>query len=200
MGGLKADASEAAAAAESLVVPAQPSTRGVLESLPDVDKRVEFWDRYAKVVEQVYALDDPAAEFAAIVSALRIEDALTPGRLQEALNDAEDVARRAHRLYVCAKADFDSWELEHEQLLGRMRDGATTELQVEKEQGRRNKAITDADVRARAAQMYPEDWAAANERRGRADGMLDHIKRVASLWEARCYSIAAMLQAGRRKI
>lgn len=152
---------------------------------------------FEKVVERVFDLDDPDAEFQAILTQLTVEEAITPEKVEAALNHAEDTARKAHRLYIVARVDNDRYEVECDAVMGALRDAATSELQAEKDAGERSKAITEADVTGRVATMFPDEWAEVNDRRARAKGMLDHVKRIADLWEGRCYTLSTM--AGRKR-
>ena len=153
---------------------------------------------FTRIVERVFNIGDPDALFTTLTERLSLRDALTPGALQAALNIAEENARLAHQLYVNAKVESERFEIDADIVLGAMRGGATAELQREKDAGQRSKAITDADVREKAATLYPDQWRDTNERRAKAGGMLEHLKRLADLWQTRCYSIGTMLNAGKR--
>lgn len=152
---------------------------------------------FDRVVARVFDLDDPDGEFQAILTQLTVEEAITPEKVEMALNHAEDTARKAHRLYIVARVDNDRYEVECSAVMGALRDAATAELQAEKEAGERSKAITEADVSGRVATMFPDEWTEINDRRAKAKGMLDHVKRIADLWEGRCYTLSTM--AGRKR-
>jgi hypothetical protein len=153
---------------------------------------------FTTIREKVFTLTDPDGEYQHLEDSLSIRAALTPGVLQAALNEAEDNARRAHKLYVVANADYERFERECEPIIESMRDAATRELQHEKDNGMRSKAITDADVRGRASQLFTDEWAAIDARRIKANGMLEHLKVLAKLWENRCYSLNGLNNAGKR--
>ena len=153
---------------------------------------------FTRIVERVFNIGDPDALFTSLTERLSLRDALTPGALQAALNIAEENARLAHQLYVNAKVESERFEIDADIVLGAMRSVATGELQREKDAGQRSKAITDADVREKAAVFYPDQWRDTNERRAKALGMLEHLKRLADLWQTRCYSLGTMLNAGKR--
>lgn len=153
---------------------------------------------WMKIQERVFDLPDPDAEHAELEEALRLTDALTPGNLQAALNAAEDNARRAHRLYVVARAEFERFELEMSPVLEAMREAANRDLQNEKDRKERSKAITDADIKGRASVLFPDEWRAAQSRRLKAEAMMDHLKLFAEMWKQRCFSLSSMLNAGKR--
>jgi hypothetical protein len=176
--------------ADAVTMSAQPSP--INGPMPNVS------ESFSRIVERVFDIGDPDALFTTLMERMSLRDALTPGALQASLNIAEDNARLAHQLYVNAKVESERFEIDSDIVLGAMRAGATAELQREKDAGQRSKAITDADVREKAATLYPDQWRETNERRAKTSGMLEHLKRLADLWQTRCYSLSTMLNAGKR--
>lgn len=142
---------------------------------------------------------DVLKEYQLIEDSLRIKGALTPGAVAAATNNAEDMARRAYRLYIVAVAEHESFVRETDSIVGAMRDGATAELEVEKrtmvkdssgkEKPLRSKLITDADVVAKASQLYPDEWLEVASRRTRAEGMKKMIENLAELAKSRCFTV-----------
>tara|TARA_Y100000034_G_scaffold121344_1_gene165431 strand:+ start:206 stop:811 length:606 start_codon:yes stop_codon:yes gene_type:complete len=191
---LKGDPTAAKAAAEQLVqaAPAQQRSSPLNGPMPSMG------GGFDKIVEHVFELDDPEQVFGQLVEKLKIHDALTPGALQMALNQAEDTARLAHQLFVGTKVDFARFEIDCAEVYAALRDGATAELQAEKDAGERSKAITKDDVTGRVATMYPDEYREISERKAKAEATLEHMKRLAELWQSRCYSVSNMLSAGRR--
>lgn len=190
----KPTATEATAAADSLFgsAPAQkevkrPSAGG--RQLPLLSKR------YLKMVESTFDLPEPDALFERLYDELDIDDALTPGALQAALNKAEKNALLAHKLYVNAKADHAVFEIEMDGVMASMRDVVTAELQAEKDAKTRSKQITEGDIKEYIAWRYADEWGEANTRKVKAEGMLKHVARLSDLWTQRCRSLASMLHA-----
>lgn len=163
-----------------------------LDNLPIMDAP---WQR---IQERTFTLEDPEGLHRELEGALRLTEALTPGNLQAALNDAEDNARRAHQLYIVARVDFERFELEMAPVVDAMREAANQDLQKEKDQKQRSKAITDADIKGRASIMFPDEWALVQRRRAEAEGLMDTLKHFADLWKQRCYSLSTMLNTGKR--
>lgn len=153
---------------------------------------------WQRIQQSVFTLDDPDQVYAELADALRMTEALTPGNLMTALNDAENNARRAHQLYVVARVDFERFELEMGPVIDAMREAANKDLQAEKSKGERSKAITDADIRGRASVLFPDEWGLAQGRRAKAEGFMDTLKHFADLWKQRCFSLSTMLNAGKR--
>lgn len=153
---------------------------------------------WMKIQERVFNVPDPEAEYAELEEALRLTDALTPGNLQAALNSAEDNARRAHRLYIVARVEFERFELECGPVMEAMRDAAAKDLQGEKDRKERSKQITESDIKGRASILFPDEWGLVNSRRVKAEGMMDNLKVFANVWMQRCFSLSSMLNAGKR--
>ena len=185
-------AAEAAAEAgvEGVFASAQPSPTNSVPSMSP---------EYERVIDNVFAPVDPERDYEKLERDLALREALTPGALSAALNLSEDNARIAHRLYVAAKLDFERFEAESDAVRGALRDAAVAELQKEKDAGQRSKAITETDTNERAATMFPDEWRDIQGRRAPASGALEHLKRRADLWQARCYSLGTMLNAGRQR-
>lgn len=140
---------------------------------------------------------DIEAEYAELDKVLQIEGALTPAVVREHLNAAEKRAMRAHRLFVSAKLEARRFELDCEEALGAMREEATSELQAEKNKGERNKSITEADVRGRAATLHPDEWASINGQLERAKRTIAQLEHFSDLWKGRRFSLSALLGDGR---
>jgi len=153
---------------------------------------------WMKIQERTFALEDPEEEYNELEQDLRLNDALTPGNLQDALNKAEDNARRAHKLYIVARVEYERFDLETMPIIEAMRDAASRDIQGEKDRKERSKAITEADIKGRASVLFPDEWAIAMERKSKAEGMMDSLKSFAELWRQRCFSLSSMLNAGKR--
>jgi hypothetical protein len=151
---------------------------------------------YERIRERIFTMPDPEHEYA------ELERALVLGTQQfdniaHALDQAEDNARRAHRLYVCARVDAEAFSLQADIVEGGWRTKAVAELQREKELGLRTKQITDGDVSGKMAQMFEEEYRSLQQKRIESRKMLEHMERFADLWKTRCYSLATMLSVKR---
>lgn len=114
------------------------------------------------------------------------------GVLLEALDEAETNARVAHRLYITAQILFDEWELENGPIFGKMRDDATRSLQREKDEGTRSKQITDADIEARCAYLFEDEWRTQQMRRKKSKYTVDSLKDLVEKWSSRCKSLQTL--------
>jgi hypothetical protein len=173
---------EAKAVVESLVVSpnaAIPQAAGSARGAPAMAQG------YERITERVFSLPAPDALFEGLMDELEVKEALTPQAVAQAANVCERRALDAHQLYVCARADHERYESETARVMGALREAATAELQQEKNDGKRSKAITNDDVEGRASSMFPDEWTDIVMRRAKAKGMIEHLERLASLWRYR---------------
>lgn len=143
---------------------------------------------------------DVAKEWATIRESLTIKDALTPERLRKAANEQEDIADRAHQLYIVGRVEVQAYMRDTEATYGAIREAAVQSLEAQKASKVRTKQITDADVKAESARLYPDEWADICTRRDRAEAMLKHLENLAQLARSRCYTISNMSAPGARGI
>lgn len=169
---------------------------GAQSSAPFAGPMPEPGEGYARIVERVFSLPDPDAEYEALERAL-VLGTREFDSIHDALDHAEDNARRAHRLFVAAKLDYERFVADADVIEGAMRTEATADLQAEKESGARTKQITDADVRAKCAALFPDEFRDLAERRTSAKLAVEHLERFADLWVSRCRSLGGMLAARR---
>lgn len=151
---------------------------------------------FDRVTERVFNQPDPDAEYEQLETALRLGtqafDSITA-----ALDGAEDNARRAHRLFVCARVDAERFTIDAEVIEAAMRTEAVAQLQREKDAGTRTKQITEGDIAAKVAAMFPDEHRDLAERKVKSRKMIEHLEAFAGLWRSRCYSLAKMLESKR---
>ncbi len=94
---------------------------------------------------------------------------------------------------MTAKIEVIGWELDNAVIFAGMRAEATKILQREKEQGVRNKQITDADVTSMCAALYPDEWRAQEVKRAEVEAMVRSMENLNMNWMSRCRSLQAML-------
>lgn len=154
---------------------------------------------FERIVERVFDLPDPLAQYDRLESALKLGDARTDhGSIQKALDEAEDNARMAHKLWCNAKVEEVAFEKEFEVLQAPWLAEAHAKLQDEKDKGSRNKAITDGDVRAKAAELFPDEYRGSEVRKARVKYMVKQTEKLTELWTQRCSTLQTM-QSNRRR-
>ena len=151
---------------------------------------------YGSVQERVFTLPDPDGEYAELESRLMLGSREFDS-VSSALDQAEDNARRAHKLYVNARLAFEQFTIDADLVDSAMWGQAQGELQKEKDAGTRSKAITEADVKHKCLVLFPDEYRDLQMRRVSGRKMLEHLERFADLWKTRCFSLAKQLEARR---
>ena len=148
---------------------------------------------FEQIVARVFNVD-ALREYERLEAELKLgEQRGDYGSLQKALDEAEDNARIAHKIWVSAKAEHEKFERDFEVIQAPMWSEANAFLQEQKDKGARSKAITDADVKARAAELYPDEYRANAVRAARVKGMVEQTKKLSELWTNRCATLATLL-------
>lgn len=146
-----------------------------------------------KIVETVF-VNDVHETWKRLREALVIgEKRSDHGTLQKALDKAEENAYDAHRLWITGKVEWERWERENDVVFGAMRSEATASLQKEKEDGVRSKQVTDADVTARIATLFPDEFQAQEFRRAKVKATIASLESLAVRWDSRCRTLGTML-------
>lgn len=149
---------------------------------------------FQEIASRVFDTEaDLIKEFDIIEGSLSITGSLTPGVISRAANQSEDMARRAYKLYIVGKVEYEAYMRKTEGLVAVLRDGAMVDLEKEKARGIRTKQITDADVISKIAAKYDDEWEDIQVRRGRAKGMLGYLEVLSDLSKKRCFTVARML-------
>lgn len=153
--------------------------------------------RVQRIVESVF-IEKPDEVYDQVERSLRIGEKRTDhGTLMHALDDAEVVARNAHRLMITAKLEVERWELENRPTFAAMREEANGALQREKDSKARSKAITDADVEGMASIMFPDQFAAQRVRQRKNELMIKSLENLVDRTDSRCRSLQVMLGKNR---
>lgn len=147
----------------------QAKDRGLREDLVRLVETIWVDDIHStwKELEKALELGEKRSEHAHVI---------------RALDKAGKRADRAYRLYLTAKLARDKWEAENESVWGGMWSKATASLQHEKDTGVRSKQITDADVKARVATLYPDEYRAQEERRRSVELTVRALERLADIY------------------
>lgn len=114
------------------------------------------------------------------------------GSLVKALDRAETNARTAHKLSMSANIEVARFEAEMDTVRASMRAAAVAAL--EREQAKR---ITNDDVEARIAAIYPDETKYHRERGAKVKAMKASMENLASLWVSRCFSLRTLVDKSR---
>lgn len=151
-----------------------------------------------RIVETYFEVADSKKEHDELVRALQLGEGHTDrGAIRQALDAAQDRARRAHRLYCAACIERARYTIDAEVVMAAMRAQAHQELEDEKATGDRKKAITDTDVRDKVAASHPKEVRDLGVREVAVRCLEDDLKNLSRLWSSRVSSLEAMLASSR---
>ena len=145
-------------------------------------------DPYDQIQETIFKIDPSAIH----------DRLLNYGTLADALDRAFDNSRDAFLLVINAKVALMKLESDIEVQTSDMRKQATKALDVEKQSGQRTKQVTNDDVIARMAAMYPDEFRAVEEKKTKAKGMLAYFEQLAGLVKERGKDIRTLVEVSRR--
>jgi hypothetical protein len=178
--------------------PSQPTSHIEFPSAHGKIQEEPLHGGYQKIVESIF-VEDPFEKYKQLERKLQVgqEGRALHASVNAALDEAESNARLAHKLWMSAKVERDRWERQNAIVFSAMRTEATRALQSEKDQGKRNKTITDADVDNQAALMFQDEWLSQQNKRKRVEAMERSMENLNELWISRCRSLQAMLSKQR---
>lgn len=153
---------------------------------------------FERVVSTIFGVTDVSVAHARLLAELSLGERRNDrGSLVKALDDAQERAREAHQLYCCACDARKGWELDAEVVGGGLRTAAVDALQSEKDRGERNKQITEADVSAKVAAMFPDEYRRLAIKGERVKRMVESLENLASRWAARASNLEVLLGKSR---
>ena len=152
---------------------------------------------FEQLVESFFH-EDIAASYGRVEKSLRLgEDRTDYAAVSEALDEAEDNARIAHRLFINAKLEQRRFEVEKEVLEAGMWSEARECLEQERA-GTKSRAPTLDDVRYKLAQLYPDGVARLRLGEEKEKRACDHLEQLADLAKGRCRTLQTILMTMRK--
>lgn len=166
------------------------------------DKLRSLAPAYDRIVTRMVP-EDPEGDYEELERKLRLRTSpahrAEASEIQDALDEAASNAWRAHKLHIGARLAHEVCEADAKVKLAPMRDAATLALQDEKLKGVRSKQITDGDVEAKMAELYPDEWRSISVDRLRSRKAVDKFEEFARLWGSRAQALQAELMTSRNK-
>ena len=164
------------------------------------DKIRSLTPAYDRIVTRMVP-EDPEGDYDDLERKLRLRTSpahrAEPSEIQDALDEAQHCAWRAHKLHIGARIAHEIVEADVKIRLAPMRDSASIALQDEKARGIRSKQITDGDVEAKMAEMFHDEWREIQVERLRARKAVDKFEEFARLWGTRAQTLQAELMTSR---
>jgi hypothetical protein len=113
--------------------------------------------------------------------------------LSEALDEAARLHRDASRLHAHAKVTLAVFEADCDAMSGDMRTQASNQLKAEKEKNG-GKQITDGDVTARMASLFPDEYRRQTRMKAEAKASAGDLENLVEIWKMRRREIDTMLR------
>ncbi|GAC1453553.1 MAG: hypothetical protein PVSMB8_12470 [Vulcanimicrobiaceae bacterium] len=144
-------------------------------------------------ITELIVIDNPLEVYRHLEKELKIgEKRSDMGTVRRALDEAESNAREAHRLWMTALIERERFELTNKVIFAGMRTQALAVMQQEKKHGERSKQISEADIEATCAAMFPDQWRDQELRRTRYKAMEKSMENLNDRWSSRCYTLSAL--------
>jgi hypothetical protein len=146
-------------------------------------------------VSRVFLKDDEADAISRRLSEeITLGDKRTDyGSVVRALDRAEENQRLAYSFLVTIKSERDRFDLGNEPIIAAMRQEALQHLENEKagkvEGVVRTKQITDADVTAKIAAVFRDEWQDIADESRRLELAVRHAEHNVSVWSDRSRSL-----------
>lgn len=159
---------------------------------------------FDRIVTRLYEIDADSEE-RELTEKLRLSMKASRaeyGMIVEYLDEAEDCARRAMKLFVNAKVAHMAFELDATAIIGAMRKEAVDALNAGKldPEGKPIKGmkqITNDDVTAYCATNWADEWSRLELGREKSKRMCDYLERLADLWKARGGDLRVLAQGAK---
>lgn len=117
--------------------------------------------------------------------------------LAESLDDAARMHRNASLLFADAQVKRAQFEADCEAIAGDMRTQASNALKREKDE-KGGKQITNGDVEARMASMFPDEYRRQNVLKAKIKATVGQLEDDVKWWELRRREIDTMLRECRK--
>lgn len=155
-------------------------------------------DDFEKIVERVFDVD-VLPTYERLERELVIgEDRSDYNTLRKHLDRAEDNARLAHKLYISARVEQEKYDLDMKPIRAAMMEAANRELQREKADGQRSKAISKDDLEGYCVRHYADEWRTQELKSIKLRKTTEHMEQLASIWKGRCSRVETLLTTLRK--
>ncbi len=150
---------------------------------------------YGRIIRSVFKIDEEGA-FASLQKGLtfaRKASQMSYGERVDALDEASGMVMLAGQLAANAKVVLTMYELDVEVLRAPMRRDAKKRL-VDEKKSEGGKQITNADVAAMIAELWPDEHRRQEENLAKAKAAVAHVQLLAERWGYRAREIETIVR------
>lgn len=159
---------------------------------PHAATEAPFEPGFQRIVETVYC-KDTYETYLELVEFLKPKEQ----RTTRDLDNVEFMARKAHDLWMTAKRERTRWEMDNKVIFAAMHERSALDLQREKDSGQRSKQITDADIQARCALNWPDEYRAQELRQRYVKTAEESMANLYAVFELKCRNMATVVSKQR---
>jgi hypothetical protein len=167
---------------------------------------------FDRIVDRLFELN-AEQEYAELEKKLRLSMRASQaeyGLLVNTLDEAQDCAHRAMKLYANAKVAHAAFEMDAMAILGALRREARETLERAKleefskqkellgSKAPTGKQITESDIEGYMAASHPDEWRSTELRREKSKAMVQVLERFAELWKNRARDLQVMTSGASR--
>jgi hypothetical protein len=146
-----------------------------------------------RLVETVFDVSDVGAEYAHLERQMVLgEQRSDYATVLRALDQAEDNARRAHRLFVNARLEEKRYLIERESVDAALHKAAVESLKESKDK------VTIEATHARMVELYAEEHQAGELQKAKVKLTCEHLEQLSFTWTSRCRSLGIILNTLRK--
>ena len=183
---------------QAVVAPMRPNEIDAAIASSNSDKP-DLHPAYGRIVRTMFAFD-PDKIFDELNEKRRFGKPIKDMgylELAEALDDAARMHRNASLLFADAQVKRAQFEADCEAIAGDMRTQASNALKREKDE-KGGKQITNGDVEARMASMFPDEYRRQNVLKAKIKATVGQLEDDVKWWELRRREIDTMLRECRK--
>lgn len=167
---------------------------------PRQTKSPDLPPAYGRIVRTLFAFD-PDKVFDELEAAMRLPKPMRDMgylELSEYLDQASRHHVNASKLHADAKVKLALFEADCLAISGDMRKQASVQLKAEKDEAKGGKMITESDIEARIAQIFPDEFRRQTKLRNEMKATVGHFETYVRSWELRRRELDTMLRECRK--
>jgi len=163
---------------------------------PAPPAKVDNADGIQRIIESVFMIDFDAT-WKELHRVLRSTAEPVKGvSSRKILADIDDACRRAHKLFVNLKLQYELYEVDVERTKSAMRAEAYGKLQAEKDGGSRSKAITEGDITAKMVQDHHDEYKDVEQKRLKFKLAVEHAEALVKCMFGKARSLQVEVMKG----
>ena len=155
-------------------------------------------DGIQRLIESVFEIDIEGTWKRCLAALKSTEEPVKGVPMRKVLAGIDDRCREAHKLYCNLKLHLSQYELDIEKTRAAIRDEAQAQLQAQKDNGSRDKRITNDDVQAKMMENHPDEFKASELSLRKFRLAVEHAEHLVGCLRQKSRSLQIEIQSGAR--